>query len=238
MKDFNESETTTTIIIGYSRRMRINYLLLLLFAILLVSCASLPPVEYYPARDGYVTASWYGKDFHGRPTSSGERFDMYGLTCAHKTMDFGTRLRVTNPDNNKSVEVLVNDRGPFIAGRDLDLSYGAAKEIGFAGKGVGAVKIERLGREMRYAKRVEFAPSLTAGTLTIQVGAFIDQANAYRLKQGLALRYSNVYITTFLKGDQKFYRVRIGEFTGRDSAHSIAEKLANEGYSTLITSKD
>lgn len=207
-------------------------------SILLSSCASLPPAEYYPAREGYVTASWYGKDFHGRPTSSGERFDMYGLTAAHKTMDFGTRLRVINPDNDKSVEVIVNDRGPFIAGRDLDLSYGAAREIGFHLKGVGRVRIERLGREMRYAKRVEFAPSLAAGAMTIQVGAFIEETNAYRLKQGLELKYSNVYITTFMKGEQKFYRVRIGEFKGRDDALLLAERLAQEGYATLITAKN
>jgi rare lipoprotein A len=212
--------------------------IILLCVILLSSCASLPPVEYYPEREGYITASWYGKEFHGRPTSSGERFDMYGLTCAHKTMDFGTRLRVTNPDTMKSVDVIVNDRGPFVPGRDLDLSYGAAKEIGFDLKGVGLVKIERLGREMRYAKRVEFSPSLTAGALTIQVGAFIEQANAHRLKQGLELKYNDVYITTFMKGEQKFYRVRIGEFKGRDNALQIAEQLAQEGYSTLITSKD
>ncbi|MBI5675825.1 MAG: septal ring lytic transglycosylase RlpA family protein [Nitrospirae bacterium] len=212
-----------------------KFISLTIFAILLSSCAS---VDYYPSREGYVTASWYGKDFHGRPTSSGERFDMYGLTAAHKTMDFGTRLRVTNPDNNRSVEVLVNDRGPFVSGRDLDLSYGAAKEIGFDLKGVGKVRIERLGREMRYAKRVEFSPSLPAGALTIQVGAFIEQTNAYRLKQGLELKYSNVYITTFLKGEHKFYRVRIGEFKERDNALSLAEQLAQEGYTTLITAKD
>ncbi|MEW6715054.1 MAG: septal ring lytic transglycosylase RlpA family protein [Nitrospirota bacterium] len=229
---------STTITHINNGRSRASLLILLLFSVLLSSCASLPPADYYPAREGYVTASWYGKDFHGRPTSSGERFDMYGLTAAHKTMDFGTRLRVTNPDNNRSVEVIVNDRGPFIAGRDLDLSYGAAKEIGFDLKGVGRVRIERLGREMRYAKRVEFAPSLPAGALTIQVGAFIEQANAYRLKQGLELKYSNVYITTFLKGEQKFYRVRIGEFKGRDDALSLAEQLAQEGYATLITAKN
>jgi rare lipoprotein A len=67
---------------------------------------------------------------------------MYAMTCAHKTLKFGTKLRVTNPDNNKSVIVTVNDRGPFIRGRDLDLSYGAAKEIGLMEKGVGRVKIE------------------------------------------------------------------------------------------------
>ena len=92
-----------------------------------------------------MTASWYGQKFHGRPTSSGERYDMHGLTAAHKTLVFGTKLRVTNPDTDRSVDVVVNDRGPFIPGRDLDLSYGAAKMIGLAEKGVGRVKVDYLG---------------------------------------------------------------------------------------------
>ena len=89
-------------------------------------------------------ASWYGHKFNGRLTASGERFDMYAMTCAHKTLKFGSKLRVTNPDNNKSVIVTVNDRGPFIRGRDLDLSYGAAKKIGIVKKGVARVKMERI----------------------------------------------------------------------------------------------
>jgi rare lipoprotein A len=77
-----------------------KYISIILLAIFLASCASLPPPEYRrPPTEDYITASWYGQDFNGRPTSSGERYDMYGLTAAHKEMDFGTRLRVTNPDN-------------------------------------------------------------------------------------------------------------------------------------------
>ena len=129
----------------------------IIFGVLLLSsCAATPRVDhnYVPAPGGdYVNASWYGPKFHGRPTASGERYDMYGMTCAHKTLKFGTKLRVTNPDNNKSVIVTVNDRGPFVRGRDLDLSYGAAREIGLTGKGVGRVKIEHVGRNMRYVKR-------------------------------------------------------------------------------------
>src|SRR4030067_2916352 len=94
-----------------------------------------------PAVD-YLTCSWYGAEFHGRQTSSGERYDMYAMTCAHKEFLFGTHLRVTNLVNRKSVLVTVNDRGPFISGRDLDLSYAAAKEIGLVGPGVSRVKIE------------------------------------------------------------------------------------------------
>lgn len=214
-------------------------LVVIIGLVFLTSCASTPPRDYEPGPGArYITASWYGKDFHGRPTSSGEKYDMYNLTCAHKTLKFGSRLRVTNPDNDKSVDVIVNDRGPFVWGRDLDLSYGAAKEIGFAEKGVGEVKIEYLGRDMRYAKRVPFEPSATASALTVQVGSFIEEDNALRLKKGLEFEYGNVFVTSvFLKG-KKYHRVRIGEFSTYDSAYVFAQKLADEGYSTLIMDKD
>lgn len=214
-------------------------LVIIIGVLFITSCASVPPSGYKPEPGAkYVTASWYGEKFHGRPTSSGERYDMYGLTAAHKTMKFGTKLRVTNPDNDKSAVVTVNDRGPFIIGRDLDLSYGAAREIGFAEKGVGKVRIEYLERDMRYAKRVPFVPSGSSGSLTVQVGSFIEKPNAYRLKQGLEYKYDDVYVTTVFLKKQKFYRVRIGKFDTYDNAYSIAERLADEGYSTIIMIKD
>lgn len=89
-------------------------------------------------------ASYYGREFHGRRTASGEIFDMFALTCAHRKLPFGTRIRVTNLDNGKSVIVRVNDRGPFVAGRILDLSYAAAKRIGMVATGTARVKIEIL----------------------------------------------------------------------------------------------
>lgn len=214
-----------------------RYLSVILCFIFLYSCAPAVKKEYTHAPGGeYVTASWYGDKFHGRPTSSGERYDMYGLTAAHKTMKFGTRLLVTNPDNNESVEVTVNDRGPFIRGRDLDLSYGAAKEIGMEEKGVGRVRIEYLGRDMRYAKRLAYKPTgpSPGGPLTIQAGAFVERENAVRLEKGLMITYGNVYITTARVNGHLFYRVRVGRFNNYDSAYKVAEKLADEGYSTFI----
>jgi rare lipoprotein A (peptidoglycan hydrolase) len=94
--------------------------------------------------ENVMVASWYGPKYHGRLTANGEVYDMHGLSAAHKTLPFGTRLRVTHPGNDRSVVVVVNDRGPFIAGRDLDLSYGAAKELDMVAEGVARVKIERL----------------------------------------------------------------------------------------------
>lgn len=219
-------------------------LILIVGLVFLVSCAKthrVPKADYKHRSGGeYIVASWYGEPFHGRQTACGERYDMYGISAAHKTMKFGTKLRVTNPDNDKSVVVIVTDRGPFIKGRDLDLSYGAAKKIGHVEKGVGKVYIKHLGRDMRYAKRVSLAgPGLKGDLtdLTVQVGSFSERANAARLKKGLDFKYSNVRVTsTKLKG-KKYYRVRVGKFDSRDSAYSIAEKLADEGYPAFITSR-
>jgi len=89
-------------------------------------------------------ASWYGRKFHGRCTASGEIFDMREHTAAHRTLPFGTRIRVTNLQNGRHTIVRINDRGPFVAGREIDLSYVAARDIGIVEKGLEKVKIEIL----------------------------------------------------------------------------------------------
>lgn len=91
---------------------------------------------------GTGVASYYGRRFHGRTTASGERFDMHGLTAAHRTLPFGSKVRVTNPRNGKSVVVRINDRGPFSGGRTIDLSRAAAEEIGLVRAGHGEVELE------------------------------------------------------------------------------------------------
>lgn len=180
-----------------------------------------------------IVASWYGPEFHGRPTSSGEMFNMYALTCAHREYPFGTKLKVVNPHNNKEVECIVNDRGPFIPGRDLDLSYAAAKKIDLLGAGVAPVMVEVVGRDLRYVKYVRY--DATSSTLTIQVGSFRDESNARRLKMALELNYKNVYIMEANVGGAKYYRVRVGKFNNNADAQKIGNALANEGYNVLIT---
>ena len=101
---------------------------------------------YYPLKtaagyDEVGNASWYGKDFHGKKTANGYIYNMYGVSAAHKTLPLGTQVRVTNLENNRSVVLVVNDRGPFVRGRILDLSYGAAKELGTVEKGAVRVRI-------------------------------------------------------------------------------------------------
>lgn len=93
---------------------------------------------------GTITASWYGNRFHGKETANGEIYDEMGLTAAHKTLPFGTILKVTNLRNNKSIFVRINDRGPYIDGRDLDLSKASAKALGMVKRGVVKVKIEEM----------------------------------------------------------------------------------------------
>lgn len=97
-----------------------------------------------PDNVNYFVCSYYGEKFHGKQTSNGEIYDMNKLTCAHKTLPFGTRLRITNEDNGKSVVVRVNDRGPFVKGRDLDLSKAAAEKIGLIPYGVKKLRVEFL----------------------------------------------------------------------------------------------
>jgi peptidoglycan lytic transglycosylase len=91
-----------------------------------------------------VTASWYGADYHNKPTASGERFDMYKNTLAHKTLPLGTTVRLTNPKNGARAVAKINDRGPFISGRDVDLSYGLARKLDLVTQGVGTLKMEIL----------------------------------------------------------------------------------------------
>lgn len=99
-----------------------------------------PVITYKPI--GVMKASWYGPNFHGKQTANGEIYNQYELTAAHKTFKFGTLLRLTNPENNKSIIVRINDRGPYIEGRELDLSYGSAKALGIIKPGVKKLKVE------------------------------------------------------------------------------------------------
>jgi rare lipoprotein A len=122
----------------------------LFFAFLfLASCASIDSERYSEPYDdsGYAIASWYGREFHGKRTSSGQPFNMHAFTCAHRTYPFGTELKITNPVNGKTVHCVVNDRGPSSKDRDIDLSYAAAKKIGLTKKGAAKVRIEYSGRD-------------------------------------------------------------------------------------------
>ncbi|MDA8431524.1 MAG: septal ring lytic transglycosylase RlpA family protein [Nitrospiraceae bacterium] len=205
--------------------------------LLLLSACSTVRQEALPG-SGYATASWYGPKFNGRPTSSGEIFNMYAMTCAHKEYPFGTRLRVTNVANSKAALCTVNDRGPFVDGRDIDLSYAVAREIGLIGPGTGRVFLEVEGRDASYIRKPKVESSGQAGPFAIQVGSFAESINAVRLKVALRLKYGNVYIQEAdLKGGTH-YRVRIGNFDTLRGALSTADRLGEEGYSAIVLKAD
>jgi rare lipoprotein A len=169
-------------------------------------------------------ASWYGAPFHGRRASNGEVYDMYKLTAAHRTLPFGTVVRVTNLGNGKSTVVRVTDRGPFVANRIIDLSYAAAREIESIGPGVVPVRLELLS-----------AVDPTAGFFTVQIGAFRERVNAERLRTRLSVSYSPVLIQEFDSPNGSYYRVRVGKVSGEDAAQELGEQLRDqEGVTPLI----
>jgi rare lipoprotein A len=159
---------------------------------------------------------------------------MYARTCAHREYPFGTRIIVTNAALNKTTECVVNDRGPFVAGRDVDLSYAAAKDIGIIGPGTAEVLIEVAGRDESYIRKARVRSSEKSGPYAIQVGSFTESSNAARLTAALAMRYSDVCTEIAMVGGTTFYRVRIGNFSDFGQALATAEALGEEGYETLL----
>ncbi len=202
-------------------------LIIVITSIIISSCTL--PAYRVPYAPGYIErgiASWYGEDFHGRPTSSGEIYDMYGLTAAHKLMPLGTVAKVTNIENGRSVTVKINDRGPFVNGRIIDLSYSAAVALEMAEAGLTSVEIEVL----EWGERVT--------NLTVQVGSFAIEENALRLKNRLEQKYPDVSIIPYITNDIKFYRVRVGSMKEMGEAEQLAEELSADGLVTFITRKD
>jgi rare lipoprotein A len=186
---------------------------------------SKPSVEAPPGAVQVGTASWYGPGFHGNRTSSGEIYDQYDLTAAHQTLPLGTRVSVTNVQNGREVEVRINDRGPFVKGRSIDLSYAAARSLGMIGPGTVPVRIEVLG-----GARLQLA----SAAYTIQVGAFADRDNALRLKNTLAKRYDGVYVAPLEGKMGRYYRVRLGRFAHREEAVTFARSVAPLGVPAII----
>ncbi|HZF24632.1 MAG TPA: septal ring lytic transglycosylase RlpA family protein [Steroidobacteraceae bacterium] len=197
--------------------------------------------------DGYLergVASWYGPDFHGGRTATGETYDMYAMTAAHKTLPLPCFVQVTNLRNGQSVVVRVNDRGPFVANRLIDLSYSAAVRLGMirdgtalvevrsvAGPGAGAAVTTASGTSSPLpAAAVAPAPAAPVDTLYIQAGAFSDPANSERLLQ--KLRAAGIG-PAFVRNDQvsgkALYRVRVGPVPSVAEFDRLVEELKGIG---------
>lgn len=174
-------------------------------------------------------ASWYGRKFHGRKTANGETYDMYALTAAHKTLPMNTLVNVVNLNNGDSVKVRINDRGPFVRGRIIDLSYSGAKAIGLIRTGTAPVRIEAVGQPGRDGQA---PPGFTLGRLTIQVGAFTDRDNALRLQKKLNAAYSDAQaaIVRYDRGDRIFFRVRVFSVDKPARAEQKQDQLQADGF--------
>lgn len=183
-------------------------------------------------------ASWYGTKFHGRLTSSGDVYNMHAMTAAHKTLPIPVYVHVKNLDNGRSTVVLVNDRGPFVDGRIIDLSYAAAIKLGVDGPGTANVEIKTLAAgESKPSSVARSIPLPTTAQkevpLYIQMGSFSSQMNANNLVQNLlAAKESTASISRLQTDDGLFFRVRVGPLYDIDEANAIVKRLKAKGFQT------
>lgn len=169
------------------------------------------------------TASWYGKDFHGKPTASGEIYNMYGYSAAHKTLPLGTRVRVTNLKNGRRIIVPINDRGPFVGRRIIDMSYGAARHLGMVKEGLAKVHVEV----------IQTSHNLRSG-YTLQFGAYVKRQNAVTMADRLTtIGYTPSIEEAFVRG-KRFHRVRLGSFPSLKRAQEFSKVFQQKDISHRI----
>ncbi len=203
-------------------------ILALTFGLGAAACSRLPAAK----SDGPLTrggvetgvASWYGDEFHGRRTSNREIYNMNDMTAAHPYLPFGTMVMVTNLDNEQTAVVRVNDRGPFVKNRIIDLSYAAARVLGMVGPGTARVRLEVL---------AGYPGGAPVASFFVQVGSFAAQENAYILKRQLEARYEGVMVSVFRTESAVYYRVRV-RAADREAANALARRLADEGFPVLL----
>ncbi|MES1190820.1 MAG: septal ring lytic transglycosylase RlpA family protein [Steroidobacter sp.] len=175
-------------------------------------------------------ASWYGPGFHEGNTSSGERYDMYGMTAAHRTLPLPTYVQVTNLSNGKSVVVRVNDRGPFKKGRIIDLSYAAAAKLDMLRDGTAFVDVKALVPGGSVPATDTVSADTHATTMFIQAGAFSAAANAERLLNELRQHgHADAFIRNDVVKGQPLYRVRIGPISTVDQFDTLVAQLKSLG---------
>ena len=193
-------------------------------------------VNYYPKIESVGTklrgiASWYGPNFHAKKTSNGETYDMYGLTAAHKTLPMNTIVRVDNQDNGKSVVVRINDRGPFVRGRIIDLSNKAAHQVEMVSKGTANVVVTVLGfngeiendkapiAQLPKTYKKQYNNSVNMGSYAVQVGAFSQRSGAITTKSNYEqITDKKVILKTAVVNNNVFYKVLIIGFTSDNEA--------------------
>lgn len=199
----------------------------LLLSIILIFVLSSLSAEVYREK---ALVSYYAGDFHGKKTSNGEYFNMNDYTCANKSLPFNTILKVTNLSNGLSVQVRVNDRGPFVTGRELDLSKAAAQKIGMIKSGTAYVRIEivkrgpdtKLSRQTA-AKATQIMAKLSGGKEEKSGGVKTGGASSQNVKK------------TYQEGT--FWDVQLGSFSTRENANELAQKLLKDGFTDVVFQK-
>ena len=221
--------------------MNIRILLLIILIPIIFACgkkdvATYPSPEQKPHQPGYTIegstqiglASWYGIEEHNNYAASGERFSKHAYTAAHKTLPMGTVVRVTNLENGRDVIVKINDRGPFVGDRIIDLSHAPAKSVDMIQKGVVKVKVEVVSspstRDSNY-----FNPEYT-----VQVASYTDKSIANNAKRKLEGDFNNVRVESVNIKGTKYYRVRVGRYNSKNDAREAASKLRKKGYTTRV----
>ena len=204
------------------------------------------PVDNATAYDQSGIASWYGTDFHGKQTANGERYDMHALSAAHTTLPMPTLVRVTNLENGKFVVVRINDRGPFVKNRLIDLSYAAALQLGYEQQGTTRVRVQTL--DMPAPTQTDTATATTVTTpaqkmrtdtqpasgIFIQLGAFSSRDNAERLREQLRSQYPSIRLHPLQIASQTLFRVRVGPFSNMSDIEQAVRSLQAKGFNETI----
>jgi len=178
-------------------------------------------------------ASWYGADFHGKKTSNGEIYDMHAMTAAHKTLPLGVWVQVRNLKTGQEQILRVNDRGPFVAGRVIDLSFSGAKALGLVGPGTAPVRVEALGfQAIDAAGRVSYQapPRYDLGDFSIQIGAFSLAANAQKMAAEMERKHGFASVQTGMVNGTMFHRVRAGKYGSLAEAEKARQAFDSQGY--------
>ena len=183
-----------------------------------------PPPAIQPAvgQSEEGIASWYGHPYHGRQAADGEIYDMETMVAAHRTLPFNTWVRVYNLDNQKTVDVRIIDRGPFVDGRIIDLSHAAARQVGLIGPGIARVRIVI----------TQTPPVAAPGRYAVQVGAFRDKSSAERVKNEMAGRYGTAQLLP-RSGQPPVWRVLVGDESSESGAGALADRIRREGGEKL-----
>jgi len=195
---------------------------------------------YYPLNSGESydetgVASWYGEKFHGIKTANGETYNMYAMTAAHTTLPMPSIVQVTNLENGTSIRVRVNDRGPFVKSRLIDLSYAAAKALGVIKHGTAKVRVQTLHTPNQ---AVLSQVGIRAEQPYVQIGAFGDKSNARGVMQQVNQRYEKASPKLHIQDAAGVYRVRIGPLASLQQAENVLRDVQGFGYAAAMIIHD